>query len=289
MPAKKYTIECFRAGAIGDVLMATPAVHALREQYPDAHIRFVTLSPDLIVNNPDIDEISPVSHSCDKKVYFEYPTHQGYPDTALTRHIAEEFAANNGIEIQSHAGIIRFTDSECSFARNIVKKFNKIPTATIHIKAGWSSYKEWPVENWQKVVDHFFGRIAFIQIGAKDEPVLKNTIPMNGVMNVRLSAACISETDMFVGIDSYPNHVAGALKKPAVALFGSTSPVGSGYTSAINIWTKEECSPCYREYNSISLHKKSPCPYDVKCQKNISAAQVINAVESLLKNVKKKR
>ncbi len=282
MKPRPYTIECCRAGAIGDVLMATPAVRALRQNHPDALIRFVTVSPDLLLENPDIDELSPVNLDADRTIWFEYPIKNGYPDVPLTHHIAWEFARQNGIEIDDVAGTIRFTNSERMFARSLVQKFAPLPTATIHIKAGWSPYKEWPAENWQQVVDHFFGRMVFIQVGRKGEPELKNAVVMNGIMNLRLSAACVAETDLFIGIDSFPNHVAGALRKPAVVLFGSTSPAGSGYPTATNIWIGETCSPCYREYNTLSVHPKDPCPYDVICQKNISVEKVIHAIENVL-------
>lgn len=283
--SRPYVIECCRAGAIGDVLMTTPAVRALRQKHPDALIRFVTMNPDLLLENPDIDEISPVNLEANRTVWFEYPVKDGYPDVPLQDHLAREFARSNGIPVMEIAGRICFTKSERSFARTLVRKFSPLPVATIHIKAGWSPYKEWPVENWQQVVNHFFGRLVFIQIGGRNEPVLKNAVTMNGVMNIRLSAACVAESDLFLGIDSFPNHVAGAFKKPAVVIFGSTSPVGSGYPTATNLWSGEDCSPCYREYNAIAVHRKEPCPYAVKCQKNITVAAVIEAIETKLKNL----
>ena len=286
---KSFVIECCRAGAIGDVLMTTPTVRMLRKIYPDAYIRYVTLNPDLLINNPDIDELSPVSYPSDKQFLFEYPVHKGYPDRPLERHIAHEFAACCDLELDSICGTVHFTDSELGYIRSLMKKFGDLPTTTIHIHAGWSPYKEWPVENWQKVVDHFFGQLAFIQIGDRNEPVLKNVASMVGLLNVRLSAACVYQTDLFVGIDSFPNHVAGAFGKPAVVLFGSTSPTGSGYPTAINLWAGEPCSPCYREYNSISVHPKEPCPYGVKCQKEISIDKVIASIETILASLKPRK
>lgn len=137
-------------------------------------------------------------------------------------------------------------------------------------------------------MDHFYGQLAFIQIGCKNETVLKNVASMVGIMNIRLSTACVRETDLFIGIDSFPNHVAGAFGKPAVVLFGSTSPIGSGYPTAMNLWLAESCSPCYREYNSISVHSKEPCPYGVKCQTGISVDRVIASIETVLASLKHK-
>ena len=282
----KFVIECCRAGVIGDVLMTTPAIRELRKQYKNAHIRYVTLNPDLLINNPNIDELSIVNYPCDLQIKFEYPVHKGYPDKPLTKHIAAEFAECGGVQIDSFRGDIYFSESELIYAESVIKKFEHIPTATIHIHGGWSPYKNWPFENWQKVVDHFFKRIVFIQIGGPNDPVLNNVISMVRTFSIRLSSAFIYSTDFFIGIDSFPNHVAGALSKPAVVLFGSTSPTGSGYPSATNIWTGEECSPCYREYNSISVHKKPPCPYDIKCMKGISVERVVHSIEEELDTIK---
>ncbi len=286
MAVERETIECCRAGAIGDTLMTTPAIRALRQKYPQAHIRYVTQTPDLLIGNPDIDELSMVRKEHDQEILFEYPMAAGYPDKPLENHLAFSFADCAGLEIDSPAGFLNFTEHEMSFVKSIMDKF-QVPVATIHVKAGWSPYKEWPIENWQKIVNHFFGRIAFLQIGTSGEPALDKSIVFNGLLSVRLAAACVSMTDLFVGIDSYPNHVAGACGKPAVVLFGSTSPAGSGYDSAVNIWTGEDCSPCYREYNSIAIHKKQTCPAAMKCQKNISVSTVIAAIEKQLLGIHK--
>lgn len=277
----KYIIQCCRAGAIGDVLMTTAAIRELRRQFPQSHIRYVTKTPDLLINNPHIDELSLVRNKCDREILFEYPMHNGYPDQPLTRHIANEFASCAEVELDSVEGDIYFHEHELSLIRNVVKKFT-VPVATIHIKSGWSPYKDWPIENWQKVIDHFFGRLAFIQIGGFGEPVLRDVVALAGELSIRLSATCIAVSDIFLGVDSFANHVAGALGKPAVVVFGSTSPVGSGYDTAINLWSAEDCSPCYREYNSMAVHKKEPCPYEIKCQRRISVDRLIEAVESIV-------
>lgn len=280
-------IECYRAGAIGDVLMTTPAVRALKKKYPNSHIRYVTETPDLILNNPYVDEVSPVGYNADLKIYFEYPVKKGYPDRPLEKHIAEEFAECAGVKLDNLFGDLVLYDHEISFAVNAVKKLKKVVIATIHVTSGWSPYKQWDISLWQKVVDHFRGRILFLQIGAKGEPVLKNVLSFVGLLNVRLAASIIYASDFFVGIDSFPNHVAAAFRKPAVVLFGSTSPVGSGYSTAINLWKGYDCSPCYREYNQISLHPKPPCPYGIKCMKNIKLEDVIYSIEKILRKVKR--
>jgi len=52
-------ILVIKLSAIGDVIHALPAVHALRQSYPDARITWIVEKPsyDLLNNNPDIDQI----------------------------------------------------------------------------------------------------------------------------------------------------------------------------------------------------------------------------------------
>jgi ADP-heptose:LPS heptosyltransferase len=55
---------------IGDVLLTTPAVYTLRRSFPDAHITYLTGRParDVLLNNPDIDEIFVYDHSIFQKI-----------------------------------------------------------------------------------------------------------------------------------------------------------------------------------------------------------------------------
>lgn len=53
-----------RAGAIGDTLMATPLVRAVRRTFPECHLVFLCSATalDVLRFNPHIDEVIPVAH-----------------------------------------------------------------------------------------------------------------------------------------------------------------------------------------------------------------------------------
>jgi len=64
---RKYRILIIRTDRIGDLLLSTPAIKAVREAYPDAHIA-VMVRPyveDIVDGNPYIDEVI----LCDKYSY----------------------------------------------------------------------------------------------------------------------------------------------------------------------------------------------------------------------------
>ncbi|MCA1596630.1 MAG: glycosyltransferase family 9 protein, partial [Chloroflexi bacterium] len=52
-------IVVLRSGGLGDCMLATPALAALRKAFPDSHITLVgdPFSADVFVNSPDIDSL----------------------------------------------------------------------------------------------------------------------------------------------------------------------------------------------------------------------------------------
>jgi ADP-heptose:LPS heptosyltransferase len=79
------------------------------------------------------------------------------------------------------------------------------------------------------------------------------------------------------------NHAANALQVPAVIMFGSTSPTGSGYKDHVNLASGDSCQPCYREDNTIAVHKKPACPYAHKCMVDyMSVDRVEQAIRNML-------
>ncbi|MBI4831016.1 MAG: lipopolysaccharide heptosyltransferase II [Candidatus Lindowbacteria bacterium] len=59
IPEPPNKILIVKTHAIGDVLMVTPAIHAVRQKYPKAHLAMLVgeWSSQLLENNPDIDEL----------------------------------------------------------------------------------------------------------------------------------------------------------------------------------------------------------------------------------------
>ena len=55
----KKRILIIKLGALGDVVMSTGAIKAIREHHPEAHIALLTTKPQLSIlkNNPNVDEI----------------------------------------------------------------------------------------------------------------------------------------------------------------------------------------------------------------------------------------
>jgi heptosyltransferase-2 len=86
--------------------------------------------------------------------------------------------------------------------------------------------------------------------------------------------ALIAGADFVVSNDSGLMHVAAALGRPQVALFGSSSPEHTPPASpqARVLWLRIECSPCYQR----------ECPLGhFRCMKEMAVEMVLNQLKTV--------
>lgn len=272
---RKFVIEMNRPGALGDVLATTPTIKELRQKFPEAHLRYVTSqhSTSILKYNPDVDEVVESSGQADLKINFNYPMHEGYPDTPMTKHLSHYFADCAGVELPKDWKPVL----QLGFG-DLVKLEHKKPVITFAVRTGWSRYKEWPLDRWVELIKKFPG-YQFIQLGAAGEAEIEGAQYMCGKLSLRESFSVLQQSALFIGLDSVFNHAAAALGVPAVIMFGSTSPAGSGYDHQLNLASGDSCQPCYREDNTIAVHKKPACPFNHKCMVDfMSVGRVASAV-----------
>jgi ADP-heptose:LPS heptosyltransferase len=212
-----------------------------------------------------------------------YPIKEGYPDKPMEKHLVEYFGGELGIPPTDCWGRWDLKTKRVDFGT---------PYITIQAKTGWSPYKEWPMARWQEIVNRIktcYPKYTIVQIGAATEPDLVNCVRLNKPITEAIGV--VAKAKLHIGGDSFPNHVRGIVDKPAVILWGSTSPIGSGYKSSTNIWHDKAypCSPCYREYPNMSRHPKPHCPHCVSwedrkhpCMDSITVDEVWAAVDKEL-------
>ncbi len=94
--------------------------------------------------------------------------------------------------------------------------------------AGWTS-KQWPLEYWARLAELLKDRLRMPLVldGAPGTiPAIPHTLPhessVQGLLHVTRKAAVV------VGVDSGPLHLAAALGKSGVAIFGPTDPARNG-------------------------------------------------------------
>ena len=102
-----------------------------------------------------------------------------------------------------------------------------------------------------------------------------------GMTGLGEAIALIKRCSYFITNDSGLMHVAGALKVPLVAIFGSTNPYATGPrgSQAVVIRHETDCSPCL----------KQECPTDFHCMLDIEADEVWAALQKLSINFQEKK
>ncbi len=104
--------------------------------------------------------------------------------------------------------------------------------ASFHTKA----FRDWPVEQFvalaRRLVEHF-PRVHFFLFGSKADRVKTTafaealptrTTVLAGELSLRETAAMMSLLDLYVGVDTGPSHLMGAMNRPMVVLYHAHSP-----------------------------------------------------------------
>lgn len=113
--------------------------------------------------------------------------------------------------------------------------------------------KRWPVEEFAALVRPLRERFELESIvcGAPDTAEIASRITgainLAGRTNLRELVALLERADIVIANDSGPMHIAAALGRPLVTVFGPTNPVRTGPYRRIDSVARIdiECSPCY--------------------------------------------
>ncbi len=148
--------------------------------------------------------------------------------------------------------------------------------------------KRWPEQHYAAVAQHWIdhGGQVWIFGSGKDQPVASDIVSalsedarahasvLAGKTSLEEAVDLLSATNAVVSNDSGLMHIAAALKRPLVAVYGSTSP---GFTPPLGdrvavLRLGLECSPCFER----------ECPLGhLNCLKQLPPSQVIDALQQL--------
>jgi heptosyltransferase-1 len=127
------------------------------------------------------------------------------------------------------------------------------PFAVLLPGTNWPT-KRWPSERFGELVRPLKERFGLDSViaGGADVAALAATIgtaarSLVGKTNLRELVALLERADLVIANDSGPMHIAAALGKPLVALFGPTNPVRTGPYARPDAVLRLDipCSPCY--------------------------------------------
>ncbi len=146
--------------------------------------------------------------------------------------------------------------------------------------------KQWAPDQFTKLADwitrHYACKVI-IHIGPDEKELIKSFSFLTSsdlFILERLSlselVALIEKACLFIGNDAGPTHIAAALKKDTIVIFGGSNPLhwAPWQTNAIQLWHELPCSPCNaRRCQIIDQYL---------CLRSVSLEEVISATSKLL-------
>lgn len=133
--------------------------------------------------------------------------------------------------------------------------------------ASWKS-KQWPAEHWAALARLLYGQTShrLVVNGPPAAAPLVTSIP-GAILHVSSIAGLIDATrraSAVIGLDSGPVHLAAALSKPGVALFGPTDPARNGpYGESIRCLRVPDVQTTYAREDSIHPSMRALTPETV--------------------------
>jgi heptosyltransferase II len=180
-------------------------------------------------------------------------------------------------------------DADLNEAARVSTRFNldtRAPLVVFCPGAEYGPAKRWPPEHFATLAQFIAQSFPYARIVAlgspKDAPIAQaiadrapNVRNLCGQTSLGEACALISRASAVVTNDSGLMHVAAALRRPLVAVFGSTDPRHTPPLSDLAKvqWLHLECSPCFAR----------ECPLGhLNCLRELGAEQVFGDLRGML-------
>jgi len=124
------------------------------------------------------------------------------------------------------------------------------PYAVLLPTTHWET-KRWPVEKFAALVEPLQERFGLKSVVAGDRSAAGLHIPgainLGGKTTLRKLTALLERASLVIANDTGPMHIASALGRPLVTLFGPTSPIQTGPYQRMDSVVQLDipCSPCF--------------------------------------------
>lgn len=299
-----FRILVIRLGSLGDVVHALPAVASLKHSFPRSHLSWIIKPQwaPLLEGNPYVDEIIPYQRSVTglteawrklrrERVQLAVDL-QGLIQSALIAAAArpekivglDRSQAREPLAAAVYSTTVRTTSvhrvdqyleiAAAAGATNTVTTFplppgkpeGDLPNGPFVLAsplAGWKA-KQWPFEYWAELAAGL--KIPLVLNGP---PSTADTLAQAEGAHVHLSgiAGLIDATrraTAVVGVDSGPTHLAAALAKPGVAIYGPTDPASHGpYGGSMKVLRSPEAVTSYKRRDEEDASMRAIQPGEV--------------------------
>lgn len=271
-------IRVITYGGLGDVLLATPSIKALRKKYPQAEIRVYCTARqhmEIFRGNPHVNKIRMASFLSAPVDYILYVLKWArfytmdygllLPSICYRKNATAIIAEMMDVQLEEKQLEVFLSAQEEAAAREMLAAWKN--PVMLHVNSITSKNQEWPLKNWEQLIREMPG-YTFIQLGVEKDTMVRGAVDMRGKTSFRQALALIKYARAFAGVVSSFSHATNAFNTPGVILFGASAPEVWGHANNINIFKAPRCAPC------IDVLLGSLCPYNKPCMHNITVTEV---------------
>jgi heptosyltransferase-1 len=272
-----------RLGAMGDIIHTLPAVASVKQSFPQSHLAWAVEERwmPLLEGNPFVDEVIAVGKRTLSNMlalrrrlragaFQTAIDFQGLLKSALTASFArpERIFGFDRSQAREPLAALFYSGAIKTAATHVVDQYKEIaagsgatavarsffipegrPEGTLppgdfilaNPLAGWGS-KQWPLEMYLDLARRLDLPLVLNVPQSIDAPgVYVHVSGLSGLIYATRRAAAV------IGVDSGPLHLAAALGKPGVAIFGPTDPARNGpYGGSLTILRTPDAETSYK-------------------------------------------
>lgn len=211
-----------RDGGLGDAIMATAVVEALKREYPKIQFFLSTGFPEVF------DQVELVRHSLFSfpVIWLSYTHYDLYPwKRKATIHYSVMMAKMAGVYRNLSDKIYLSIDIKRHqvFINSYVKGKEFI---VIQPNAGeWFPQKNWSTNKWTDLVGILKSRGYLVyQIGTAKEPYIYGTVDFRGKTSILECLVLLKYANLLIGVNSFAEQAVRSFNVPAIILYGPTNP-----------------------------------------------------------------
>ena len=239
--------------SLGDVVMGTTVLHAVRAKFPDATIDFMTekQNVDTLDGNPDVNNIIVggsyfealnvyKNGGYDKLYKLNMVNHM---ETAWhhipelqNQHLVEWYGKKAEVDVTQDKNVYIYpSDKDNRIAKELFDSLGSEKVIAMHTSSGQHSYgdvkdarvesKDWPLMFFDVTAERLSNKgYKVVQIGAKSDKKMQyeGVVDLTGKLTFKQTAAFFKLCSGFFGLDSGPAYLAGWAGIPCLITMGAT-------------------------------------------------------------------
>jgi len=215
-----FPILIRRWAARGDVVLVTAILERLARENPLSPILIETAFPETFAGNP---HVSRAATKIDRNHEMRVINLDMSYESKIRTHICAAYAAAAELSIDKFVTRLYPNELHKKYADSLLKKGD---WCAIHAGPTTWPGKNWPKERWNDVIAHVKKEhdMKVVLVGHSDLTPIISDRDLRGLTDTLQLAAVLARCQLFIGLDSFPLHVAQAMGTPSLGLFGCTLP-----------------------------------------------------------------